>query len=194
MVKIDLKKIFDLRKILLLVIFFLSLFGFLNFEVIVALKIIMIFFVCLATFLMVRQNDDSFFILITLYLIFFDLYNIYFSLIWPLWLVTLIAAIAVAIIFFFFSMANSFIMKNNLWYVYLIMLIIISIEVFLSQLPWQINPKGKSIILTALFYLFGGMSYLKNSNEYNFKKSLPYLLTSIIIFIIVIITSNWYGY
>jgi hypothetical protein len=190
------KKILDLRDVILIAFFMLGLIGFLNFEsllynftlkiVVVVIGLLLVF-----TFILMKNEVSDFFATVILFLSFYNLYNLYYSLNWPLWLLMIIGIILTISIFnlLFWSVRSS--LTGIYLIIYSLLLVLMMLEFFLSLIYWPIDPKSKSLMLVAVFYVLGGVLHLKIENNMNWKTITPYGIISLIVLALTITTSIW---
>ena len=194
MLNFNIKNLLDWQTSVLLIIFAFSIFGFLNFETDLIIKVLMVFLSFFAVLISVGREKINLLLIITYYLMIFNFYNLYLLYLWPLGVVMLGMIALSAIIFYFSTHFQMIATEKNQWLVYLVVFILVMLEIFLSLITWPIDPKGKAMILASIFYLIWGFICLEANGQFNFKKCLIYLLISGSIVTAIILTSNWYGY
>lgn len=188
------KNLLHWRGLILISLFLLAFLGFLSFEKALILKILMVILILGAGYFLLSQEKFDFLAIIVFYLLLFNLYNFYFVMTWPLWLVMLLLLLFTAGIFYLTNWINIELIDKRLNLVYLLLIALIILEIFLALIPWPTDPKGKAMILATVFYLFTGLVSLKAHQQLDWKKSLSYLAISFLIILAIIITTQWYGY
>lgn len=184
-IKINWNNLDRYRNIFLFLFFAVFLVGFLILEMSWMLKILMICLSVWAGYMFFKKKENDFLVIILYFLLFYDCYSLFFSFSWPLWLpMGLIIVFTAPIYYFFWSHSR----------VYAVLLTLIILEIFLGLLPWPTDPKGKAMILVGIFYLFSGFISSREQNELSLKKIAPYIIVSFMVILMVILTSQWYGY
>lgn len=158
--------------------------GFFLLEMSWMLKILMICLCAWAYFVSFKKKENNFLIIVLYFLLFYNCYSLFFYLGMPLWLPMMLVIILTALIYYFFSSDSI---------VYAVLLTLIVLEIFLSLISWPTDPKGKSLILVGVIYLFYGISAQENHNKLEFKKIIPYVVICLLIIILVVLTSQWYS-
>jgi len=176
-------------KLLLVVLLVLSTAGFFYFENSLILRILV---VALALISLWQINSSSeIILLLTLYLSFYDLYNVHYWRGIPIALI-IIAVFLISMLLFYaqttFSKAKE-IIEKNVFKVYLLVMGLSVVEVFLAMDLWPADPRTKSLVLAVIFYLVMKTIYLYANSMLNFKRIIGSIVVSILIFGIIIILS-----
>lgn len=169
-----------------------AFFGYLSFESDLSLKIIMAVLLVGSGFYIFSQKKYDFLNIIILYLIFFDLYNLYLSVGWPLWLITILFVIFTTLLSYLYNMSELNNINKQLYLVYLTLINLMMLEIFLALIPWPTDPKVRAIIVVSLFYFLWGLVNLKLRQQLQFKKVMFYLVIFAIIIFAVVATTKWY--
>jgi len=190
------KKILSIKSSLYILIFIAFAF-FVTFEVSLYLKLAMMGLVLFAYF-MAKIKKTDFALMLTVFLIFFDLFN--FLYIRPLGYtfpvsIAMLLAVALGCLLFYMGLAiresdTEMKIKKNLNFFYTFILGLVLLEVFLSMSFWQIDPKNKSIILLVAFYLVWGLVCLRVENMLSLRKVFLYLFLSFLTLIMTLLTIN----
>ncbi len=176
--------------------------GFFYFETSIFLRIFIIVF-SLASFIwMLFQKDEKpplaskreIVILLVLYLGFFSIYNLLYGLGIPLYFVMLAVWLLCSAMFYSLLALDQIdtLLTHPLFWVYTSLVGLVVLEVFLSLSFWPIDPKVKSLILVVIYYIITKIIYLYTHNVLNFKKILGFLIVSVLI-IGLMMLSLWTG-
>lgn len=184
-------------KIVLSVLLLVGYIGFYMFEVSTSLQILMLGLV-LFSFTMIKIQKSDFALMLTVFLIFYNLYNLSFlrpyGYTFPLSIIMVLTVITGCFMFYIGLLIreDETELKNfaNLNYYYMFILGLVTLEVFLSMYNWQIDPKNKSIILLIAFYLIWGVVCLRLENVLSWKKVFIYLTLSLAILVMTLLTIN----
>ena len=192
--RIDFKSILNINNVLLLAFYVLVLLGFLSFETSLILKILMIFLAALALFVFIKYAESQFVAILIYYLLSYDCSILYFSFRFPLWAIMILIAIFSSAGLYLSVNADKIDIDGKVLKMYAVLFSLVTLEIFLSLVPWPTDPKTKSAIIATLFYLFYGFMVLQSKNELNIRRISPYLIISSLIMTCVIVTSSWYSY
>lgn len=189
-------------KIILTAILAVTLVGFWYFENSLILKILVIILTggsLLAAFLHQTEKPPlrsprEFIILLILYLGLFTLYNLLYGLSIPLYLVMIAILVLVAGLFFGLLVLDRLetIISPPIFWVFIIMVGLVVLEVFLSLSFWPIDPKIKGLIIVVIFYLMTNLIYLYTHSVLKLKRIIGILVVSIVILSLFIL-SIWFG-
>jgi len=102
----------------------------------------------------------------------------------------MLGAILIPSVLYYFYLGEETILS----YVYTTLIGILELELFLSLIPWPIDPKGKSLILVGSFYFFTEMIRFKKEESLSWQKAVSLAILILIIIVMVILTSQWYKY
>lgn len=182
------------------VLLVVSIIGFFYFEVSVILRSAVIIF-ALASFawMLLQKNEKpplaskrEILVLLVLYLGFFSIYNLLYGLGIPLYFVMLAVWLFVSAMFYSLLALDEIdtLLTHPLFWVFTSLVGLVILEVFLSLSFWPIDPKVKSLILVVIYYLITKIIYLYTHNVLNFKKILGFLIISVLI-IGLMILSIW---
>lgn len=152
-------------------------------------KIIIFLLILISLWRLIKSKKTDWLMLIFLFLGFLALYNLYLGVNWSMGLIML-GVLAISGLVYYLLIDK----PAMLSYLFLILIAILELELFLTLIPWPIDPKGKSLILTTSFYFFASMVKLKEENNLDWKKTVSILMLAIIIAILVILTTQWYQY
>jgi hypothetical protein len=172
----------DISLYILVIVFML---GFFLIEMSWILKILMICLCAWAYFVSFKIKENNFLVIVLYFLLFYNCYSLFFTLGMPLWLPMILVTLLTASIYYFYSTDSI---------AYAVLLTLIVLEIFLSLVSWPTDPKGKSLILVGIIYLFYGISAQKDHNKLEFKKSISYIVICLLIIILVVLTSQWYSF
>ncbi len=185
--------------IITVLIFFFGILALLQFETFAVIKYTLLIVCIFFLYLYFVKKQIEFLIYPLLYLIFFASYNLYYSLSWSLWSVMLIFLIS--FILPAYLLIDSLNNKSDLnlsdkfsQYFYMSLLCLVSVEIFLTLIPWPTDPRGKSIILLIIFYILQGLIIAWLGKKFDFKHVSSYILIGALVIFGVIITTSWYAY
>lgn len=182
-----------------LIVFFLGILTFLEFETYAPIKYIILGIMVIFLYLYFTQGRLEFLIYPVFYLIFFASYNLYYSLNWPLWLVMIALIFSFSIpTYLFLSQLKTNYKFDNLnnysKYFYLSLFNLIVLEIFLILIPWPTDPRSKGVILLIIFYLLQGTITAWLDKKFTFRELFTHLVIGFIAISAIIITTSWYAY
>lgn len=182
------------QNIFLLGFFVLGIFGFITYETYsiarnITLLIILIF---LLYFFYLQEN--SILIYPTLYLNFFNVYNFYYTMNWPLWAVMIILIVIIGAISYIFINHQYYRLNKIYKFFYIVLFCLIQIEIFLTLIFWTTDPRGKAIILLTVFYVLQGLVSAWLDEKFVWSKISPYIVIGIMLIFGIIMTSPWLSY
>lgn len=189
-------------KIILVAILAAVLAGFWYFETSLVLKILTLILAGSGLIVAFSQPSEKpllrspreFLILLVLYLGLFTLYNLLYGLSIPLYLVMMAALVLVAGLFFGLLILDRLvtIIDPPLFWVFVVLVGLVVLEIFLSLSFWPIDPKVKSLIIVVIFYLITNSIYLYAHNVLRLKRIAGYLTVAILL-VSSLIVSIWLG-
>ena len=202
------RRLLKLKKMILPILLLLGVSFFLFFEISAFLRqfVIIITLFCFYFFALyykripVEKKADYYkvesllnaMILITAFLSYLVIYDLFFTLFVPLWLSMLLVLLVSWLLFYYlFWATNSWI---SIMPPFVILMGIIMLEIFSVLSFWRTDPMIRSIVLTTGFYVFLGVFSLKIKNEFINKKVSEYLIVAVIVLIITISTMKWYSF
>lgn len=179
-----------------------SVLGFFYFETSLYLRILVIVFSLSSFVWMLLQKNEKpplsskreILVLLVLYLGFFSIYNLLYGLGIPLYFVMLAVWLLCSTMFYILLALDEIdtLLSHPLFWVFISLVGLVTLEVFLSLSFWPIDPKVKSLILVVIYYIITKIIYLYTHNVLNFKKILGFLIVSVLI-IGLMIFSLWTG-
>jgi len=183
-----------LWKISLVLIGILSIWGFFYFESSWTVRILLLSIVLIGV--MSRKKSSEIIIVTILYLGLYDLYNIIYGLAIPLALITWIVFCLASFLFFAQNKFNekNQVTESNVFSLYLVVIGLTILEIFLVMYLWPVEPKIKSLVISAIFYVVLRVFYLNANNMLNLKRTLPLIIVSLIILGAVITINILLGY
>ncbi len=187
-------------KIVLGLLLAATTYGFFYFENSLLMQIIVLIFGLSSFLWAILYKDDApplnsrreILILFILYLGVYTLYNMLYGLGMPLYLIMIAVWLLVSLLFLALLILDRIdtLLNHPLFYVFVSLSGLISLEVFLSLSFWPIDPKVKSLILVVVFYLMTNLIYLHTHNMLRFKKIIGLIIASFLI-IGLLILSIW---
>ena len=179
-----------------------SLIGFFYFETSVISRFLVIVF-SLSSFgwMLLQKNEKpplaskrEVLVLLVLYLGFFSIYNLLYGLGIPLYFVMLAVWMLCSAMFYILLALDDIntLLSHPLFWVFISLVGLVTLEVFLSLSFWPVDPKVKSLILVVIYYIITKIIYLYTHNVLNFKKILGFLVVSVLI-IGLMMLSLWTG-
>lgn len=140
------------------------------------------------------RSPREFLILLVLYLGLFALYNLLYGLSIPLYLIMIAILVLVAGLFFGLLVLDRLetIIDPPLFWVFVVLVGLVVLEIFLSLSFWPIDPKVKSLIIVIIFYLMTNLIYLYAHSVLKLKRIVGYLIVAILILGLLIL-SIWFG-
>ena len=193
------KRILLIEKLTFFLLLGLSVWGFVFFEESGLLRALVIILAVIAALSIVFITESSERVptrveavgLFILYLSILSIYNYLFSSSLPLVLVMLAILCLVSLTFYllitFYRSREMIDRKNTEFYIGLISLV--TLEVFLSLYFWPIAPDLKSLIIVVIFYLLIHLVYLSLQNMLRLRKTVGYLLTTLLVLSIIVYIS-----
>lgn len=202
MLKINLQSLFKSLKsfnnwhsLALVLIFIVLFFVFLNLEPNTALKVVMTAISLFGIIFLPGKSKTEFLTILISYLLFFDLYYLFLNFQWALWQIMTLFIVGASSIFLLAHWANKDELGENYFWAYLILTNFILLEIFLSLIPWPIDPKNKAMILTTLFYTISGLINLKKQHQLIWDRILYYVIIAILLISGIVLTAQWFrGY
>ena len=131
-------------------------------------------------------------ILITAFLSYLVIYDLFFTFFTPLWIAMILVLLVSWLLFYYLFWATS--SWISIMPVFVILMGIVVLEIFSVLSFWRTDPMIRSIVLTTVFYVFLGVLGLKTKNEFFSKKITEYLIVATIVLIITISTMRWYPF
>lgn len=134
-------------------------------------------------------------IIVTLYLSFFNLNNLYLGISFPLWVLGIIAAI-IASGFFFASVSLQLTPHNTLILLYALIIGLASTEIFLALYFWTtasasgITNMSLSSMLVIAFYMLWRTISFHLQNKLNNRLAVSYLVFGSFIILLILLTSS----
>jgi len=130
------------------------------------------------------------------YLGLYDFYNIRYGLAVPMAII-LIGVLGLTV-FLYYLLENFYqfskILTKDILRVYLVVLVLIVLEIFLTMSLWPVDPKTKSLVIVIAFYLLIRLIYLNAHRVLNLKRAFGFVLVSFLILAAVISISWWQGF
>jgi len=183
-------------KFILIAILSASLVGFWYFEPSLFLRIIVLIFSLAGLIIAFSRSDEKptlvskreFLILLMLYLGLFSLYNLLYGLSIPLYLVMIAVLLLVSGLFFNLLVLDKLetVISPPLFWVFIVMMGLIILEIFLSLSFWPVDPKTKSLIIVVIFYLTTNFIYLYSHNVLKLKRIAGFLIVGLLILALLI--------
>ena len=133
-----------------------------------------------------------FLILLTVFLDYLIVYDLYFSFFLPFWAAQLLTLIIASLLFYYLLWATANLSTHS-WF-FVILLGLITYEIFLILVFWRTDSMVRSMILTTIFYIFVGLITARLKKELNLAKILEYLFAGAVVLILVIMTMRWYPF
>ena len=192
MIKLDYKRILSWQNFVLLFLFAFSLFGFVNFETSVILKILWVLVLVFTAIYSLKINKLEYLILAIFFLLIYDFYNLYFSLGVGLWVEIILLLGTVGVMTYILLDKARASIDSKLRYVYLTFASLVSMEIFLTLVSWPVDPKNKAIILVLVYYLVYNAIFINAEDKLSFKKISPYLAVVLVLATLIMATSEWY--
>lgn len=136
------------------------------------------------------RSPREFLILLILYLGLFSLYNLLYGLSIPLYLIMVAISVLVAGLFFGLLVLDRLetIIDPPLFWVFVVLVGLVILEIFLSLSFWPIDPKVKSLIIVIIFYLITNLIYLYTHNMLRLKRIAGFLAVGILILGLLILS------
>jgi len=142
------------------------------------------------------NSIDEIILLLTLYLSFYDLYNIHYWRGIPIAIIIL-AVLLITILLFYaqttFSKAKE-IIEKDIFKVYSLVIGLSIIELFLAMDLWPVDPRTKSLVLAIIFFLISKTIYLYANSMLSFKRMVGFIVVSVLILGIIVILSFFQGF
>lgn len=172
----------------------LVIFGFFYFEVSTTLRVMVILLGLIG--LIYLSSMSEILMLLILYLGLYDLYNIRYGLAIPLALIILIVFGLATLIFYLESHFNKLFkeIEKNIFFLYLLSIGLIVLEIFLTMSFWPVDPKLKSLVIVVVFYILSRIFYLYINNVLNLKKAIVFILVSVLILGAVLVFNLIFGF
>lgn len=132
-------------------------------------------------------------ILLDFYLILIFLYNIYYGYASPLPYITIIV-ILVGIFFHWVYHEINGLPKSRVFQLESAVFGLLLLEIFIVLKFWPIDPKVKSFILVGYFYLWESFVKATFENKLVKREIINYLAIVLILILVIILTSRWFGF
>lgn len=183
-------------KIVLLALFLILFFGiwiFFYFEVSFSLRLLVIILGLIGLAQIAKKPEIL--VLVNLYLIIYDLYNIRYGLAVPLAIIMLIVlAVSLAMSYINFQINEDSKFKNkDLLFVHLAAIALINLEIFLAMSYWPIDPKTKAITIALVFFIITKTVYLHINNVLSLKRVSGFLIVGFLILAVIYSLNFFYG-
>lgn len=168
--------------------------GFFYFETSTVLRALVIILGLLG--LVAIRSTNEILVLLIFYLGLYDLYNIRYGLAIPLFLIILIVF---GLTLFSFSLWAHFQklsqeQNKDIFWLYLVTTGLIAMEIFLTMSFWPVEPKIKSLVIVVVFYIISRVFYLYINNVLNLKKTITFILISLLILGAVLAFNMFFGF
>lgn len=119
---------------------------------------------------------------------FYAFYGLLFTYNLPLYVVMFGIALVFGVSFLF--LGQKFVNKN-FFYLYLLFFVIIILELFLALSFWLVNPLTRSLIMVISIYLLFGFWISISDQQFDKISFRNYLVVSIIVLAMIILTVGW---
>ena len=180
-------------KIITTLILIISVIVFFYFEPSVILRILIIFLGLIGVWQLSKTPEIL--ILLSLYIILNDFYNIRYGLAIPLAVIMVAVFVVTAYLFYAYSKIGQFVIDEaKIFNIFLLVIGLISLEIFLVMSFWPVEPKTKSLVIAICFYVATRIFYLHINNVLNLKKAAGYILVSLFVLAGVIALSWRLGF
>ncbi len=173
---------------------FLVIFGFFYFETSTILRVLVIVLGLLG--LATTRSTSEILVLLIYYLGLYDFYNIRYGLAIPLFLIIL-AVFGLTIFVFYLWVYFQKLpqgQNKNLLRLYLVTAGLMAMEIFLTMSFWPVEPKVKSLVIVIVFYIIARIFYLYINNVLNLKKTVIFILISLLILGAVLAFNMFFGF
>ena len=184
-----LPKLFDLLIILPLLIFLIL---YLFWERYLIMQIVFVILSIFSVYQYFLREKSEWLVLLSIYFIVNVLFNLLANNLLPIWVIVVILIISIC--FLFYTFTKDFVEKLESRLFYSLMMTIVILEIYVSLLPWPINIESKSLIVLSIGYVFWGVLYHKFTDNLRIKQIFPYLLSSLAIIGLIILSASWIGY
>ena len=190
------RKIFIFEKLLFSGVLIGTLSGFWYFESSMLIKISATVLVLIGLFMSLRKRQNQsnllnsrfeMLSLLSVYLGVFTLYNLIYSINFPIYIVMIMILILV-IITAFAVLAMDRVdesLNKELFYSFILLIGLVITEVFLSLYFWPINVEIKSLVLVVIFYQIMTLIYLYTRSMLRLNKIIGFLIVNFLILAIV---------
>ncbi len=181
-------------KILVFVALSLTVAGFFYFEASLLLRILV---VILSLFgLWQISKTPEILAMILLYLGLYDFYNIRYGLAIPMAVILVAVFLLVVFLYYFLARIYRFeeLIDKNVSLIYLLTLGLVVLEIFLAMSLWPVDPKTKTLVIVIAFYLASKLIYLNVNRVLNLKRSVGFVIASVLILAGVISFTWWQGF
>lgn len=138
------------------------------------------------------SNFVHFLILLTVFLDYLIVYDLYFTYFLPFWVAQILTLIIGTLLFYYLLWSTDSLDEYS-WF-FITLLGIISWQIFLTLAFWRTDSMVRSLILTTVFYVFVGLITAELKKELTLVKILEYLLVGAGVLILVIMTMRWYAF
>ncbi|MGA2666819.1 MAG: hypothetical protein ABSE91_01855 [Patescibacteria group bacterium] len=181
-------------KIIIVVLLALFVISFYYFEPSTTLRILVILFGLIGLWQLVKSPEIA--SVLILYLAVYAFYNLHYGLSVPL--AFLLVGLFALSIFLFFAQANLDNSKNllekSIFNIFAWIMGFSVLEFFLALDFLPINPLAKALAVTVSFYLFEKIFYLYANNVLNFRRTLGYIVATLVVFGLIIILNLKFGF
>jgi len=173
------------RKITLLLILFWSIVSFYFIDRLVADKVLITTVGLIAFLFIIFELAPLFIVIILSFTVSFALYGFLFTFNLPVWLLMIAILILFGYLFLYMEQKTGILGNKRL--IYLLLFSILILEVFLALSYFIINPLSKSLIISAVTYIFIGFCYtvLAKHKDNSFSTYLYFFVFSLILIMIV---------
>lgn len=188
------RKLFIVEKLLFLGVIFGTLLGFWYFESSYIVKISATVLVIMGFLLSIKKDQVNLprsryeiLSLSSVYLGVFTLYNLIYSINFPIYIVMVMILILVLMVAFTTLAIDQInaTLGIELFYSFVILMGLVVTEVFLSLYFWPINTEIKSLILVVIFYQAMSLVYLYTRSMLRLNKIVGFLIINFLILVII---------
>ena len=189
-------KLFILEKLLFLGVLVGTLLGFWYFESSMLIKIIATVLVLIGLIISLKKGQNQsnllnsrfeMLSLLSVYLGVFTLYNLIYSINFPIYIVMVMILILVTMTVFTTLAMDKIdeLLSREIFYSFILLMGLIVTEVFLSLYFWPINVEIKSLVLVVVVYQIMTLIYLYVRSMLRLNKIIGFLIVNILILAIV---------
>lgn len=140
-----------------------------------------------------QKKSFSNLVFLDFFLVLVFLYNAYYSYVWPLVYIMLSVVLA-AILFHFIYHEINLLSRKEIFKFESAFLGLIILEIFIVLKFWPIDPKVKSFIIAAFFYLWENFIQAEQEKKLTKKEIKNYIIILSVLLFLIIITSRWFGF
>ncbi|KKQ74413.1 MAG: hypothetical protein US94_C0005G0009 [Berkelbacteria bacterium GW2011_GWB1_38_5] len=179
-----------LLKISNVVILFLALWSFFYFEPSAILRVLVVLLGIIGLW-QINSNIEIL-SLINLYIGVNGLYNVRYGLAVPMAVIMIAVMGLTCLIFYNYVILKNFSHEeNDLSMVFMLTVGLIVIEIFLTMSFWPVDPKTKSLVITAIFFLISKIIYLYANSMLSLKRAFGFVLVSLLV-MGAVISLGWF--